>query len=78
MERLVQEERLPRTEIRARVWGMNGRKKVAAVQDTLSKRWRRGKAGLGIGTVLAFTASGRRKFHMALPSPLPHYPQRGV
>lgn len=77
MERLVQEERLPRTGIRARVWGRNGRKKVA-VQNMLSKRWRRGKAGLGIGMVLAFTASGRRGFHVALPSPPPHSPQRGV
>lgn len=73
----MQKERLPRTGIRARVWGVNGRKKVA-VQDMLSKRWKRGKAGLGTGTVLIFTASGRRRFHMALPSPPPHFPQRGV
>lgn len=74
MERLVQEERLLRTGIRARVWGMNGRKKVV-VQNMLSKSWRRGKAGLEIGMVLAFTACGRRGFHMALPSPPPHSPR---
>lgn len=49
MERLVQEERLPRTGIRVRVWGMNGKK--VAVQN-ISKRSRRGKVGLGLGRYL--------------------------
>lgn len=65
--RLVQEERSPRTGVRARVWGMNGKQEV--VQGVLNKRQRRGQTGLRAGMVLAFIASGRRGFHTVPPCP---------
>lgn len=67
MRRLVQEETLPRIRMRARLWGVNGRQK--AIQDVLSKHWRRGQAGLGVGMAFAFTVGGRRRFHIVLPCP---------
>ena len=62
----MQEERLPRIRMRARVWRMKGRQEVTD-QDMLGKCRRRGQARLGVGMMLALTACGRRGFHMVLP-----------
>lgn len=84
MRRLVQEESLPRIGMRARVRGMNGRRKA---WDMLSEHGRSEQAGLGVGMVLTFTDGGKSVstwFSPALTSsPLPperclNQPWRGV
>ena len=57
VRRLAQEERVPRIRTRTSIWGVNGRQKAAA-QEALSRHWRRGLAGVGVGMVLASTAGG--------------------
>lgn len=57
MRRLAQEDRVPRIRMRTSIWGVNRRQKAAA-QEALSRHWRRGLAGLGVGMALASTAGG--------------------